>query len=100
MARVVFFAFDIAEAAQLRRIDSLRALGHGWPRSRFAATTWSAQAAPDWPNLALGRSSNNRYLPAAPAAWAGGVRLWRRRGPLTASEVWIARNLDMLLLAV
>jgi hypothetical protein len=29
MARVVFFAFDIAEAAQLRRIDSLRALGHG-----------------------------------------------------------------------
>jgi hypothetical protein len=39
MARVVFFAFDIAEAAQLRRIDSIRALGHGSCRSRFAATT-------------------------------------------------------------
>jgi hypothetical protein len=60
MARVVFFAFDIAEAAQLRRIDSLRALGHGSPRSRSGATTWR-RAGPDWPNLALGPSSNNRY---------------------------------------
>jgi succinoglycan biosynthesis protein ExoL len=100
MARVVFFAFDIAEAAQLRRIDSLRALGHGVVSVSFRRYNMVAQAAPDWPNLALGRSSNNRYGLRLLRLVRGAWRLWRRREILDGGTVWIARNLDMLLLAV
>jgi succinoglycan biosynthesis protein ExoL len=100
MARVVFFAFDIAEAAQLRRIDSLRALGHGVVSVSFRRDNMEAQAAPDWPNLALGRSSNKRYGLRLLRLVRGAWRLWRRREILDGGTVWIARNLDMLLLAV
>jgi succinoglycan biosynthesis protein ExoL len=70
MARVVFFAFDIAEAAQLRRIDSLRALGHGVARSRFGATTCGSGRA----RLAEPRArtvQQQSLRPAAAAACAG-----------------------------
>jgi hypothetical protein len=73
MARVVFFAFDIAEAAQLRRIDSLRALGHGVVSVSFRRDNMEAQAAPDWPNLALGPVQQQSLRPAAAAACAGRV---------------------------
>jgi succinoglycan biosynthesis protein ExoL len=100
MARVVFFAFDIAEAAQLRRIDGLRALGHDVASVSFRRDNMHTQADPDWPNLALGRSSNNRYGLRLLRLVRGAWRLWRHRAILEGASVWIARNLDMVLLAV
>jgi succinoglycan biosynthesis protein ExoL len=100
MARVVFFAFDIAEAAQLRRIDSIRALGHEVASVSFVRDNMSARGEPDWPNLPLGPSSNNRYLLRLARLGRAALRLWRGRSVLGGSDVWIARNLDMVLLAV
>jgi succinoglycan biosynthesis protein ExoL len=100
MARVVFFAFDIAEAAQIRRIESIRALGHEVASVSFRRDNMNARFLPDWPDLPLGPSSNRRYLlrlwrlvRAIPLAWRG-------RTILRGSEVWIARNIDMALLAL
>jgi succinoglycan biosynthesis protein ExoL len=100
MARVVFFAFDIAEAAQLRRIDSIRALGHEVASVSFVRDNMSARGEPDWQNLPLGPSSNNRYLLRLARLGRAALRLWRGRSVLGGSDVWIARNLDMVLLAV
>jgi succinoglycan biosynthesis protein ExoL len=100
MARVVFFAFDIAEAAQLRRIGSIRALGHRVASVSFRRDNMRAGVGPDWPNLDLGPSSNNRYLLRLLRLGRAALRLWRGRDILGMSDVWIARNLDMVLLAV
>jgi succinoglycan biosynthesis protein ExoL len=100
MARIVFFAFDIAEAAQLRRIDGLRSLGHDVASVSFRRDNMHTQADPDWPNLALGRSSNNRYGLRLLRLVRGAWRIWRHRAILEGGSVWIARNLDMVLLAV
>ena len=100
MARVVFFAFDIAEAAQLRRIRSVRSLGHDVASVSFHRSNMREQAAPDWDNVTLGSSSNNRYLLRLMRLGRAALRLWRERRVLEGSEVWIARNLDMLALAV
>ena len=100
MARVIFFAFDIAEAAQLRRIESVRSLGHAVSSVSFRRDNMSPRGAPDWPDLPLGTSSNNRYiLRLWRLARAVGL-LWRHRSVLGGGDVWIARNLDMLALAV
>ncbi|MCU4654377.1 glycosyl transferase [Roseibacterium sp. SDUM158016] len=100
MSRVVFFAFDIAEAAQIRRIESLRALGHEVSSVSFRRENMNSGFAPDWPDLPLGRSSNRRYLLRLGRMARALGTLWRHRSRLTASDVWIARNIDMALLAV
>jgi hypothetical protein len=73
MARVVFFAFDIAEAAQLRRIDSLRAWAMTWPPSRSGATTWTHRPIP------TGRTSRSGG-PATIATACGSCGLCGGRG--------------------
>lgn len=100
MARVVFFAFDIAEAAQLRRIDSVRALGHVVSSVSFRRANMAGQDRLDWPDLPLGASSNNRYLLRLYRLIRAAARIWRNRRVLQDTDVWIARNLDMVLLAV
>lgn len=100
MARVVFFAFDIAEAAQLRRIESLRALGHDVASVSFRRESANGTRPLDWPDVRLGPSSHRRYFLRL---WrlARAVLLLRRNGAvLEAGDVWIARNLDMAVLAL
>jgi succinoglycan biosynthesis protein ExoL len=99
MARVLFFAFDIAEAAQLRRIDSLRALGHSVASVSFRRDNMAGPTQVDWPDLPLGPSSNNRYMLRLARLLRAVGRLWRQRRFLDGGDVWIARNIDMLLLA-
>jgi len=100
MARIAFFAFDIAEAAQLRRIESVRSLGHAVSSVSFRRANMSGKAALSWPDLPLGPSSNNRYVLRLIRLLRALFILWRNRAVLNDGDVWIARNLDMLALAV
>jgi succinoglycan biosynthesis protein ExoL len=99
MPHVGFFATDIAEASQIRRIQSIRSLGHEVVSVSFRRDNMNKEFRPDWPDVPLGTTRNNRF-PRRIAGVAGGLsRAFRRRAELGEAEVWIARNLDMLALA-
>ena len=96
MAKVVFFASDMSETAQLRRIRSVRRAGHRV--ASFGMRKAATPPHPDWPHVELGQIANER--------------LWRRlvqiikalrpviagRGVLADADLLVARNIDMLVL--
>lgn len=99
MAHVTFFAFDITEAAQIRRIESVRSLGHDVQSFSFRRENMNRGFAPDWPNVDLGRTENGRLVRRLGSVFRGIVRSVRHRDRLSGSGVWIARNLDQLAIA-
>lgn len=99
MAKVVFFAFDVSEASQVRRIAAVRRLGHDVASYAFRRGNMNRGFRPDWPDVDLGtvpnRAPGRRLASLFPAL----VRILRRRRLAQGSDLWIARNLDLLLLA-
>jgi succinoglycan biosynthesis protein ExoL len=98
IASIVIFAFDLAEAAQQKRIAMLRAEGHAVRTISFRRRNMDAQTI-DVPNLDLGDMPNQRFL----------LRLWllaraipkvvMARRFMGAPDLIIARNFDLLALA-
>lgn len=99
LARIAAFAFDIAEAAQIRRIQSLRALGHDVVSLSFRRANMNHAFQPDWPDLPLGVTANESYLRRLTQLARALVRSVRGRAILAETDVWIARNFDLLVLA-
>lgn len=99
MARVAFFAFDITEAAQIRRIQSVRSIGHDVVSYAFRRDNMNSHFVPDWTNIPLGTTRNEGFLRRLGSIGIGIVRGLRNRNALKGSEVWIARNLDLLAVA-
>ena len=99
LTKVTFFAFDIAEAAQIRRIEAVRSLGHAVASVSFRRANMNAGFQPDWPDLALGEVRNNDFLRRGLRVLASILRVWRQRDRLAGSPVWIARNFDLLAIA-
>lgn len=99
MSHVAFFAPDIAEASQIRRIDGIRTLGHEVVSVSFRRDNMNREFRPDWPDVPLGTTRNNRFLRRAGSVATGIVRALGQRAALADADVWIARNLDMLGLA-
>lgn len=95
---VAVFGFDLAEAAQIRRIRSLIALGCN-VTSFCQRRQGSPDFTPDWSNVDLGLARHNdirgRALGSARSVTLA-LREWRR---LAEARVIIARNLDMALIA-
>ncbi|MBT8425414.1 MAG: glycosyl transferase [Silicimonas sp.] len=100
VAHVLFFAFDIAEAAQIRRIESVRKLGHDVASVSFRRTNMNRDFTPDWPDLPLGRTENGKLMLRLKSLGVGLARLLGQRRIAEGRTIWIARNLDMLALAV
>lgn len=96
LANIIFFASDISEISQYRRIESLREAGAGVRSTGFAKRPVS----PDWPHQSLGRISESRLGARALRLLAALLRLWSLRGALGQADLVIARNLDMALLAL
>lgn len=99
MARVTFFAFDISEAAQIRRIESVRSIGHEVQSFSFRRANMNGSFAPPWANVDLGRTDNGRLFRRLGKIVGGIATSLRHRTRLAKSDVWIARNLDLLLVA-
>jgi len=97
MARVTFFAPDLAETAQQRRIRSFAAAGH-----QVRSVSMHKGAAPviDWPDTSLGRIAEQRLWQRLVVALRGMARLWAQRDDLRAADLIVARNLDMVVLAL
>lgn len=99
VTRIAVFAFDIAEAAQIRRIQSLRALGHDVVSVSFRRANMNPNFRPQWRNLPLGITANHSYLRRMWQLARALVRTVRGRPFLKDTDIWIARNFDLLVLA-
>ncbi|MEL6236291.1 MAG: glycosyltransferase [Pseudomonadota bacterium] len=100
MARILILTSDIAEAAQIRRIKSLRSLGHEVTSAGFRRANMNPAFQPDWPHLHVCNIGNGGMGARCAALARACARLLPRCGRLGAPELILARNLDMLALAV
>jgi succinoglycan biosynthesis protein ExoL len=96
MANILFFAPDLAETAQLRRIRSFAKAGHGV--SSVSMRKGVVQV--DWPDLDLGKIANEQLRRRMLLALRGLGKLWRHRAQVRAADLIIARNIDMVVLAL
>lgn len=96
MTRVAYFAHNIDDAAIRRRAHSLQALG-------ATVTTYAMRrgvpTATPWANIDLGRTHDGRFAQRIGAALAAFPKLMAQAEALRGADLWIARNLDMALLA-
>ena len=99
MAQVLFFAPDVAEAAQIRRIRSIRSVGHSVSAYAFRRQNMNKEFAPDWPTVLLGDTQNESFRTRAAQMVVGLSRVMKVPELARTSDVWIARNIDMALIA-
>jgi succinoglycan biosynthesis protein ExoL len=99
MATIFVFGFDVAEAAQLRRIRSLRAAGHEVHSASFRRDNMNASFVPDWPNLHLGRVDNESFGKRLFSIAVSVLKVAWKPGALPRADAIIARNFDMLAIA-
>ena len=99
MPRILYFAFDLAEASQLRRIRTLLHLGHDVTTASFQRDNMAAKHAPDWRNIDLGKVENQRLGRRLLAVTAGVFRMLRHRNAVRKADVLLARNFDLLVIA-
>ena len=96
MADILFFASDLAETAQLRRIRSFASAGH---KVRSVSMRKIAVQV-DWPDIDLGQINNEQLGRRMRLALRGLGKLWANRRQLVQADLIIARNIDMVLLAL
>ncbi len=96
---VAVFGFDIAEAAQIRRIRSLIALGCE-VTSFCQRREGGADFTPEWQNIDLGLVRHNDIRGRALGAGAAVRRAMRGWRQLAGARLVIARNLDLALIAL
>lgn len=96
MAEILFFAPDLAETAQLRRIRSFARAGHG---VRSVSMRKNAVRV-DWPDLDLGQIENEQLGRRLWLALRGLGKLWAHKSQVAQADLIIARNIDMVMLAL
>ena len=96
MADILFFAPDLSETAQLRRIRSFARAGHA---VRSVSMRKNAVAV-DWPDLDLGQIANEQLGQRLWLALKGLGKLWGYRRDVARADLIIARNIDMVVLAL
>lgn len=99
MANIFVFAFDLSEASQIRRIQSLQKLGHVVHSASFDRRNMNFDFQPDWPNVDLGKATNEQYGKRILGLFSGLWQMLRNQAAVTKSDVIIARNFDLLVLA-
>lgn len=95
--RLAYFAHDRGDAATRRRVAALQA--DGIEVSGFAMRRRDDEN-PDWLTVDLGLTRDNAYGQRLASIWRGVGRALARRDALAAADVMLARNLDMLAIAV
>lgn len=100
MTRLVVFGFDASEAAQIRRIKSYLSSGFEVQGFTMRRDNMNADFSPFWPNVHLYHVSNESMGKRVRAILGAMVKVARHRGALRGADVIVARNLDMLAIAV
>lgn len=99
MAHIFIFGFDLTEASQIRRINSIQMLGHDVKSAAFQRGNMNASFVPDWPNIDLGYVPNESHGKRIIGILRGIWRVMKQRHALKEADVIIARNFDLLVVA-
>ena len=96
MASILFFAPDLSETAQLRRIRSFSRAGN-------EVRSVSMRKGPvqvEWPDQNLGQIENEQLGRRLRLALRGLAKLWGFRHQVAQVDLIMARNIDMVMLAL
>ena len=96
MAAILFFAPDLSETAQLRRIRSFARAGH----SVQSVSMRKHPVQVDWPDLNLGQIQDEQLGRRVWLALRSVTKLWAYRRQVALTDLIIARNIDMVMLAL
>lgn len=98
--QVDVFGYDVSEISQIRRIQMIRDLGHDVHSFTMRRRNMNRDFVPDWSNTHLYDVPNEKMLYRAALVAAAAFKSGKHRARLQQSDVMIARNLDMLAIAV
>lgn len=97
--KLVVFAPDAAESAQIRRIRSYLDCGFDVTVFSMRRANMNEDFVPFWNNIHLYETQNESPLRRLAAVAKSVAKVWTHRGHLAGADVLVARNLDMLAIA-
>lgn len=98
--RLAVFGFDAAEAAQIRRMRSYMDCGFDVTGYMMRRSNMNPDFEPFWDNVHLYHTENESILKRCGVILGSILKLCAHRKKLADSDVIVARNLDMLAIAV
>lgn len=97
--RLAAFSSDASESAQIRRMRSYLEAGFDVVGFMFRRSNINRDFEPFWDNVPLGTTENENPVGRLIAIARGIRTTFARRDRLARTDVFVARNLDMLILA-
>ncbi len=98
--RLVFFCPDITETGTLTRAHQFIDQGYAITVFGFQRGRYNIEYAPAWPVVPLGATVDGRYWQRLRALMRAFPTLLRHRAALVRADVFYARNIDQLMLAM
>jgi len=95
-----FFCPDVTDASTLKRVQQFMDFGFRVVVFGFRRKRYNTAFKPTWPNVPLGFTTDGRYWQRLCALFRAVPALFRHRQTLRRSEIFYARNIDQLLLAL
>jgi succinoglycan biosynthesis protein ExoL len=97
---VAFFGHDWTESTVVKRINAFQAHGTRVIGFMFRRAQRTAPAGAAWENVDLGTTVDRHYLLRLAKLASGLLKILRHRAALRQAQIYYARNIDMLLLAL
>jgi succinoglycan biosynthesis protein ExoL len=97
---VVFFSPDITDVSTIKRARTFLDYGYRLTMFSFRRQRYNRGYQPDWPCVMLGQTEDGRYGQRLLALLKALPRIARYRRLLQQAELFYARNIDQLLLAL
>lgn len=97
---IAFFGHDSTESTIIKRVTAFQAHGSHVIGFMFRRARNGPLRAATWGNVELGTTVDRHYLGRLPKLIMGTLKVLRHRGALKRCQIFYARNIDMLLLAV
>lgn len=98
--RIVFFSPDVTDVGIIKRAKTFLDYGYQLTMFSFRRQRYNPGYQPDWPCVMLGRTEDGRYGQRLFALLRALPRIARHRDVLKRAELFYARNIDQLLLAL
>ena len=100
VAAIAFFGHDSDESTVIKRARAFQAEGARVVGFMFRRERNGRDGATEWQNISFGKTVERNYLVRAPKLLMAVLKTVRHRDLLKQCDVFYARNLDMLLIAV
>lgn len=97
---VVFFAPDVSDVSTIKRAEAFIAYGYRLVVLGFRRDNYNRGFQPAWPFVSLGRTKDNRYAQRITALLKAALKVVTERREFRDAEIFYARNIDQLMLAL